>query len=340
MNIPAVKQTDSRFDIVKIILSVFIVAIHANLFAEYLYPWLRIAVPLFFMLSGYFFFGKLSVIEGKKEKRHALAFFVKRNLILYMFWFLALLPLTLYARSEFFENGIVMGILNMLRAFLFSSTFKASWYIMASAIGVIIIYLLSRVMGNKALLLLTGIVFVLLTLRSSYFSIFEDNSVIISIVSAYESVFDYGLNSFPVSLFWLSLGKCFAEKNFLTKRRNSLITVILSALMLYVEWRFVRTLNGTYMNDSYFFLVPLCIGIFAFVLSLPMVSCSRSICLRRCSTVIYTTHASLIPVLTVLIPEIHSFVVFFMILLLSVLIYVVIEQLSKFKLFGWLKYSY
>ena len=35
------------FDLVKLILSIMIVAIHTSLFPTILYPWLRLAVPLF-----------------------------------------------------------------------------------------------------------------------------------------------------------------------------------------------------------------------------------------------------------------------------------------------------
>lgn len=53
------KKNDSRYDVLKLVLSLFVVAIHSDLFPPLLYPWLRVAVPLFFMMSSYFLFDKL-----------------------------------------------------------------------------------------------------------------------------------------------------------------------------------------------------------------------------------------------------------------------------------------
>ena len=84
------------FDIVKFIMALMVVAIHSSLFPMVLYPWLRLAVPMFFIISSYFFFGNLRKVETDKEKNKRLWKYVKRNLILYGFWFVVLLPYTLY----------------------------------------------------------------------------------------------------------------------------------------------------------------------------------------------------------------------------------------------------
>ena len=41
------------FDIVKFVLAIIVIAIHTNLFPQFLYPWLRLAIPLFFIISSY-----------------------------------------------------------------------------------------------------------------------------------------------------------------------------------------------------------------------------------------------------------------------------------------------
>lgn len=47
------------FDLIKFIMSIVVVAIHAHPLGEYhylIYPWARIAVPTFFLISAYLFF--------------------------------------------------------------------------------------------------------------------------------------------------------------------------------------------------------------------------------------------------------------------------------------------
>lgn len=42
-------------DLAKFVLAFFVVAIHTSFFPKYLYPWLRVAVPLFFIISSFVF---------------------------------------------------------------------------------------------------------------------------------------------------------------------------------------------------------------------------------------------------------------------------------------------
>lgn len=88
------KKYDAKYDLIKFVLSLFVLAIHASVYPMGLFPWLRIAVPLFFMLSAYFVFSKLHSAPADQQKA-ILKNFVYRNLRLYLFWFVILLPLTL-----------------------------------------------------------------------------------------------------------------------------------------------------------------------------------------------------------------------------------------------------
>ena len=113
--VSAVKH-DSKYDIVKFILSLLVLAIHSTLYPMVLYPWLRIAVPLFFMMSSYFLFSKLR--EASKDNHRAiLRKFVVRNLQLYLCWFIILLPITVtnignerWSNSSWLPRGADGGV--------------------------------------------------------------------------------------------------------------------------------------------------------------------------------------------------------------------------------------
>ena len=47
-------------DLAKFIFSLMILAIHTSLFPKILYPWLRIAVPMFFIISSFLLFKKIN----------------------------------------------------------------------------------------------------------------------------------------------------------------------------------------------------------------------------------------------------------------------------------------
>lgn len=135
-----VKRRFDMVDLSRVVLAFMVVCIHASLFPKYLIPYLRLSVPLFFMITSFFFFRKTASMQDSSEKTAYLKKFVIRNLKLYFFYFILLLPVTLMKR-QWFSEGIIKGLLHFFRSLVFGSTFVASWFIMASVIGVAIIFL-------------------------------------------------------------------------------------------------------------------------------------------------------------------------------------------------------
>lgn len=173
-------------DITKFILSIFIVAIHTGLLPNILFPWLRLAIPLFFIISSYLLHSKT---KGKKkdEKKAIIKKYIQRNLILYAFWFVALLPITIYARKEWFEPGILSGIWTTITQTLFSSTFIASWYISATIIGTLIVEYLSERIKKLWLMPILLSSYAICCFTSSYSFLFQGNDFIKIIAQAYSS---------------------------------------------------------------------------------------------------------------------------------------------------------
>ena len=112
------KSNIDVFDITKFLLSLTIIALHSQLFNPFLFPYLRIAVPVFFILTGYLSFAKLDRISGYSNRKEHLIHIIKRYFKLYLFWLVVLLPFTLYIR-HYFENGIIMGLFMFLRSLFF-----------------------------------------------------------------------------------------------------------------------------------------------------------------------------------------------------------------------------
>ena len=139
-------------DLAKFILSIMIVAIHTALFQTYLFPWLRIAVPLFFMISSFLLFDRVNASSIDQKDQVIKNYFI-RQLKLYLFWFIVLLPLTIYFRKDWVigVDSIFHIITNIFSNTLFSSTFIASWFIVASIWATLIVYNASKKVNNKIL---------------------------------------------------------------------------------------------------------------------------------------------------------------------------------------------
>lgn len=290
------QKNDAKYDVIKFILSVMVIAIHSVLYPMVLYPWLRIAVPLFFMMSSYFLFSKLRDSSAEEQKR-TLKKFVIRNLQLYACWFVILLPITLYIRKGlYFSHGILENIIAVVKSFLFGSTFVASWYIMATVIGVLIVYYLSRLLRNNFVTFLIVLAaFCLVALSSSYETVIE-NTWIDAGIRGYRRIFSSLSSSYPTSLFWIFIGKMVAEQKLKLKSWVLFALVALSAAALYLEWRFVISLDGSNNNDSYFMLAPLCVFLFLSIQKIKPIQWKYSVYFKRASTVIYVAHGSILPV--------------------------------------------
>lgn len=141
------KKLIPGLDVMKFIMSFLIVDIHAkgNLIAplfiqQYIiHPVERLAVPVFFIISTFLFFSKA---RKNKNQRQVLSHFLKRLILLYLFWIIIWLPIIL-EQKQYQEFGLY-GILLFIRDFFFGHTFDASWFLGALIVGVPIVYGLSK----------------------------------------------------------------------------------------------------------------------------------------------------------------------------------------------------
>lgn len=325
-----ITKTDAKYDLIKFFLSLLVMAIHAKLYPMVLYPWLRIAVPLFFIMSSYFVFSKLR--DASKEKQKAvLKKFVVRNLQLYWCWLVILLPITLYVRKDtYFSNGFLTNALSIIKSMLFGSTFIASWFITATIIGVLIIYFLSRWLKKDVFVfLICFFAFCVVSLASSYETVIKD-TVIYTVLIGYIKIFGSLVCSFPAALFWVFIGKLFAEQKIKIKSVPLLVVLtLLSCVALFCEWKVVCFLDGYYGNDSYFMLAPVCVLLFLCIEKIKPFYWKHSVCFKRLSTIIYVLHASLLLIVSKLISmvlHVESPLLFFVVTFIGcVVTYIFIE---------------
>lgn len=337
----AVKKVNSVFDVAKLVLCVVIVAIHTWILPKWLWPLARLAVPVFFMLSAYFFFSKIAKCGGEPDgERKALKGFVKRNLQLYLFWFIALLPMTLKIKGWFGGKNVFIGIIEMVRDIIFGTSFRASWFIMALVIATVIVCYASKLVGNRVLLVLATVVYIAVCLYSSYYGKFENIGIVSSFVERYKLVFTNPYNSYPVALIWVVCGKCFADKTFSLNIKKSVPLLLVSLAFLYAEWYYVRKIGGGYKNDCYLMLLPVSISLFGIICSIKPFSVRGSVTMRKMSTVIYALHATAATALRDYAGLKNNYIVFIVDISLCCAVCAVFFLLERYKPFRWLRYSH
>ena len=140
-----IKIKYDSIDVLKFILSFLIIQIHTEFYFIWMKPYVRLAVPIFFIISAFFFFRRN---PGKEQ----LIGYIKRLSILYLFWFIVWGLYFVYANRAIVFSS--QGFVFILRSLVFGSTFAASWYIAASIIGTIIVYVLSMGAGLAAVFMI------------------------------------------------------------------------------------------------------------------------------------------------------------------------------------------
>lgn len=331
-------------DLVKLILSIFIVAMHTQLFGGVIYPVTRLAVPVFFILSSYFFFCKQACLQ-KEEKNKYYLHFVKRNLGLYLFWFVVLLPLTVYI-GKYYEGNILASLLRMLKNFFFASTFQVSWYLMALIIGTGIVFFLSKKLGNTSLFIVGIVFYSLACLSSNYIFIVLESNSLIEVYKSVKSVIDLPCRNFIVSVIYIVLGKIIAQtKAHSIGTKKSIIFATVSFLFLIAECIIIEKSDvKVYDNDCFIFLVPTAFFIVAACVN-SNISLLHAKELRNISTVVYCIHMPVFMVIGKImsilqIEDKYNLIVFTLTSLLSCLAGTVILRLERRKGLTFLKYSH
>ena len=280
------KKYDS-LDVMKFILSIFVLSLHIKPISmnggyEYVRAVLRLSVPLFFITSGFLFFNHISNLSSN-SKREYIVKYTLRILKLYFVWFIVLLPITIFVRQwNKFEFPYI--VIEVLREIFLSSTFIASWYLMALIIGTIIVFYLSKVVNNHVLFIISFFIYVLCCVCSSWRNILinydlKKISYIINVFPIY--------NSFPVALLWITIGKVISENDrllyFISKYNK--ISLFISLILYLVEYYIVIHFKLAICTDSLFMMVPFCIIIFITIINSNLV-CTKSKVLRKMSTII------------------------------------------------------
>lgn len=154
-------------DVVRVFFAICIVALHTSLNVAALgsvFDWIykefvSLAVPIFFIISGFFLFSKDSNYEKSNLKKY-----IFQMLKRYMVWCIIYLPISIY-EYILWDTGIIVGcILFLKNLFLVGGHFFSGhlWYILSSAYGGILFAVLRyKKVSDKALASIAIMIFLL-----------------------------------------------------------------------------------------------------------------------------------------------------------------------------------
>lgn len=244
----------------------------------------RIAVPFFFMMTGYFALKEKD--EDEKTRRKRINTWLKKNIQLYCAATLIYLPVKLYALQG------TWSLKGILKAVLFNGTYYHLWYFPAVILGVILHEQLRKLKPSYSFALcLFAYLFALG--GDSYYG-FISKCGFQEAYEAYFFLFDTTRNGFLFAPIFLYLGK---HMKLQFKKNSALAGFVMSLGMMSLEAILLRNLGEMRNDVMYLFLIPTSIFLFQYILTINKKSDKK---IRDLSMLIYLFHPMMILVVRML----------------------------------------
>lgn len=231
----------------------------------------RYAVPFFFIVTGFFVSKSLTKRNGKGEYFGYIKKYVQRIFWLYVIWWVIYIPNTAvrwsgknqfasYHGAELYWKLFKSYFLN----FFTGSTFTGSWYLSATILGVLILFVFR---GRKRDLvgLFSLVLFVLVLVLGNYGKVFLHADALNNWIWIRQHITNPSQSLFT-SIPLLYIGNLIHRFESLLNRidvRLLLLCLIVSSFMMFKENQLWLRLGGQFENDEMFFGV-----VFAIVLML------------------------------------------------------------------------
>lgn len=293
------KRTYGILDIAKFISALFVIAIHCAPFYQinetwnfiYVQIFARLAVPFFFMASGWLFSQKLNLKNGFKDEanQQSLKHYWLRIFKLYLVWSAVYLPLLIVS---WIKGGFdITTCIRFIRDFLLNGTYYHLWFLPALLTGILIVYALVMKLKKRTALWICFLLYVLGMLSNVFGSVSADIPVLNSLLTLYESVFVTARNGIFFAPLYLMLG--FFVQDFIDHKfkKQAAVALLISFSALCAEAFLYRSLH--IMNDltsMYLCLVPTVFFLFIFLLQFQFHTNPITLSMRKLSLLIYVSH--------------------------------------------------
>ncbi|MDK2952305.1 MAG: serine/alanine racemase [Kosmotogales bacterium] len=244
----------------------------------------RVAVPFFFMTSGFFLFSEL---KDKRQSFYKFTVFIKKIAVIYGITILIYLPLNIYTGRV--KTWVYLPC--FLKDVVFDGTFYHLWYLPAAIIGAGIVYLLLKKLKAEQAFIICLFLYILGLFGDSYYGIVEKISFLKAFYKNLFVVFDYTRNGIFLAPIFFMMGAMIAKRT----KKMSLITglagFILSLSLMLVEGLLLYNFDLQCHDSMYFMLLPCLFFLFRILILWEGKSLKY---LRNLSMFVYLIHPAII----------------------------------------------
>lgn len=206
----------------------------------------RVAVPFYFMASGFFLISRYAYNTNKLRE------FLKKMAVIYGISVLIYIPLNVY--NHYFSVEHLLP--NLIKDIFFDGTMYHLWYLPASMFGAIIAWFLVRKVGFERALGITILLYVVGVFGDSYYGVVCNIPTIQRIYTNMFELFDYTRNGFFFAPVFFVMGGMIADKADRGSKKISVMGLSISAVLMLAEGMVLHTLDLQRHDSMYFALLP------------------------------------------------------------------------------------
>lgn len=251
-------------DLVKYILSYFVIAIHFHPFTSYskildygfVHCIARIAVPYFFIVSAFFCFKKNNISNFNATTSYKyVCRLLKKYLIWSLIYFIPAYKQIINDQSNYFKAFLIW-----VRNMIFVGSYRQLWYLNATALAVLLLtILLKRNIRLKTIVFISFVLYLMGLFGQSYFGLLKPFKSIHWIWVPLRSVgkiFVTTRNGLFEGLLFISIGAYLSFKPILIKMKRACIYLLISIFLLVLEAYYTAHFHLVREQDMYIMLVP------------------------------------------------------------------------------------
>lgn len=299
-------------DYFRIVAAIMVIAIHTAPLSgvskdfDYLLTYCigRVAVPFFFMTTGYFVLGSWrkngNAVNGRVIR------FIKKTLFLYA------VSIVLYLPVNFYSGGLPGSAGEFIRMLIFDGTFYHLWYFPAVVIGCFMVMMLLKKFPERTVLIIVILLYLTGAGGDSYFGV---TARIPALEQMYDVIFrvsSYTRNGIFYAPIFLLMGLMLRGRMSSTentagagsrrRRKNvrdismgrDIVGLCVSLILMLIEGYLTFSLGLQRHNSMYLFLPPVMYFLFRLLLSVPGRAPGWT---RDVSMIVYIIHPGVLIVL-------------------------------------------
>lgn len=252
----------------------------------------RVAVPFFFITSGFFLISRYSYNDSK------LWGFVKKTALIYGIAMFIYIPINLY--NSYFKMEHLLP--NIFKDIVFDGTFYHLWYLPASIIGAVIAWYLVRKFDYQVALAVTSILYFIGLLGDSYYGLAEKIGFLGKFYNLIFQISDYTRNGIFFAPIFFVLGGMIADSRRKITFGKSIYGFGISFVLMFIEALTLHFCNLQRHDSMYLFLLPCMYFLFNIILHFKG---KRIIWLRTSSLIIYIIHPMMLVIIRLFAKLLH-----------------------------------